>query len=441
MRTDRPLPSAPIAELVTLRSILLDPRALPTVLRIVSPDDFVDEQRRAIYQAALKLEQFGEPVEAVLIAERLRDSPLFSQDPESSMKSVATVLGEIGLSADTSAHAEHYAKIVAKAGQRRRAILQTQDALNQLWDTDDATSVLTALHSDIEDLQRASQIEQVTTEDLFNRWSQGILERQPQQLFECGPYGSEIGKFSFGPETVTMIGAPPAAGKTAFCGQVVFDALRIEGQESLRLLIANVEMSVAALLTRQLARYSGISYSYLHHRDYCVDAQPRIEAAIDELRGLMPRVEFMRPPFTLENVRRRVESFDADIVLLDYAQRFTSEGKQTDLRTQTNATMDLCRLLADQGRAVIVVSALSRQKSSGGSTYDSKSMGLASFRESSELEYGSDAAWLLIREPDSDQVELKCVKNRAGKLCSLQLLFDGSRQQFRDDPNATEWNP
>ena len=68
-------------------------------------------------------------------------------------------------------------------------------------------------------------------------------------------------------------------------------------------------------------------------------------------------------------------------------------------------------------------------------------MGLASFRESSELEYGSDSAWLLLRDGDSEQVELKCVKNRTGKLCSLQLLFDGSHQSFRDDPKATEWDP
>jgi hypothetical protein len=276
---------------------------------------------------------------------------------------------------------------------------------------------------------------------IFDRWAQGILDRTPQEIYYCADYGSDIGKFQFGPGDVVMIGAPPAAGKTAFCGQVVFDALRMAGQEGLRLLIANVEMSPEALLTRQLSRTSTVSYSYLQFRDYCEDAKPRIENAIAELRKLIPRVEFLRPPFTLQHLRERAEDFEANVVLVDYAQRFTTEGKQTDLRTQTNAVMDCCRLLADQGRAVIVVSALSRQKSSGGSTYDSKSLGLASFRESSELEYGADSAWLLLREPNSEQVELRQVKNRTGRLATLQLLFDGNRQSFRDDPSAMEWKP
>jgi hypothetical protein len=280
-----------------------------------------------------------------------------------------------------------------------------------------------------------------TSQAIFDRWAQDILERTPQVIFRCADYGSDIGKFQFGPGDVVTFGAPPAAGKTAFCGQVVFDALKMEGQEHLRLLIANVEMSPAALLTRQLARTSTVSYSYLQFRDYDESAKPRIESSIADLRKVIPRVEFLRPPFTLEHLKERAEAFEANIVLVDYAQRFSSEGKHTDLRTQTNAVMDCCRHLADQGRAVLVVSALSRQKSAGGSTYDSKSLGLASFRESSELEYGSDSAWLLIREPNSEQVELRQVKNRTGRLQTLNLLFDGNRQSFRDDPSALEWKP
>lgn len=437
----RTLPSAIDAERVTLRSVLLDPTTLPAVMRIVAPVDFGDEQCRAIYSTIVKQHRGGSPVDAVLVAQELRGSQLFPEDSEHG-KSIAMVLAEIAESTSTAAHAEHYAQIVASVGQRRRAILRTTDALDRLWQQDDTLEVLSDLLASAEMIQeRLRPTSTATTADLFDTWARGIIEREKQQSFACGPYGSEVAKFHFGPGEVVMIGAPPAAGKTAFIGQVVFDALRMEGQEELRLLIANVEMSPAALLTRQLCRASNVSYSYLQHRDYHNSALPRIETAIGELRDLMPRVEFMRPPFTLENLRRRVEAFDSQIVVVDYAQRFTSEGKQTDLRTQTNAVMDCCRLLADQGRAVLVVSALSRQKSSNGSTYDSKSLGLASFRESSELEYGADSAWLLLRDGDSEEVELRQVKNRTGKLHSLKLLFDGSYQQFRDDPTAHEWKP
>lgn len=434
--TPRTLPTAPEAELVTLRSILLDPEVLPKITQIVDYSDFHDEQLRAIYRAIVKGHLAGKPVDPVLITQELRESKLFQGD-----KTIAVVLTEIAQAASTAAHAEHYARIVASVGQRRRAILRTTDALNRLWGDEDASEVLDTLRGDIEGLRKAAKAERATTADLFDRWAQGIIERQPQEIYRFGAFDSDISKFQFGPGEVVMIGAPPAAGKTAFCGQVVFDALRFEGQEHLKLLIANVEMSPAALLTRQLCRACNVSYSYLQFRDFDQSALPRIKTSIAELRELIPRVDFLRSPFTLEHLRQRAGEFEANIVLVDYAQRFTSEGKQTDLRTQTNAVMDCCRLLADEGRAVIVVSALSRQKGAGGSNYDPKSLGLASFRESSELEYGADSAWLLIREPNSEQVELRQVKNRTGRLQTLKLLFDGNRQQFRDDPTATEWKP
>lgn len=438
--SERQLPTAHEAVRVTIRSIMLDPMTLPDVMQIITAGDIDDERDRAIYSTIVRHHSEGKPVDAVLISQELRGTKLFPADPKDGT-TIAMALAAIADSTSTAAHAKHYAEIVARVGKRRRSILRTSDALNRLWQEDETAKVLDDLRSDIEHLQIRPADRVSTSELLFDQWAKGITERQPQQVFECGPYGSEIAKFQFGPGEVVMIGAPPAAGKTAFIGQVGTDALRMSGQEHLRLLIANVEMPAAALLTRQLCRICGVSYSYLNFRDYSEDAKPRIQAAIDDLRSLMPRVEFMRPPFTLENVTRRVEAFEADIVVLDYAQRFSSEGKQLDTRSQTNATMDCCRLLAERGRAVLVVSALSRHKSSSGSTYDSKALNLASFRESSELEYGADSAWLLLRDGDSEHVELKQVKNRTGKLCSLNLIFDGSHQSFRDNPRSTEWDP
>ena len=96
--------------------------------------------------------------------------------------------------------------------------------------------------------------------------------------------------------------------------------------------------------------------------------------------------------------------------------------------------MDALRRLCDAGMAVLAVSAVNR------SNYG-KDAALAAFRESSELEYGADSAWLLIREGDSPAVTLRCVKNRHGRLEDVQVLFDGSKQEFGDDPAEFEWIP
>ena len=59
----------------------------------------------------------------------------------------------------------------------------------------------------------------------------------------------------------------------------------------------------------------------------------------------------------------------------------------------------------DAGAVVLVASAVARQKGKTGSNY--RGLNLASFRGSSELEYGCDSAFLL--EPDEvDEIAFRC---------------------------------
>jgi replicative DNA helicase len=70
---------------------------------------------------------------------------------------------------------------------------------------------------------------------------------------------------------------------------------------------------------------------------------------------------------------------------------------------------------------------VARQKHAGGSTY--KGLNLASFRGSSELEYGCDSAYLL--EPgDGGTITFRCEKNRCGAVADIPTQFEGTTQTF-----------
>ena len=95
--------------------------------------------------------------------------------------------------------------------------------------------------------------------------------------------------------------------------------------------------------------------------------------------------------------------------------------------------MDYLRQFADAGVAVIVVAAVSRSKDSKGrSTYDGDALNLASFRESSELEFGADDAFILVKDPDDDDtgVILKHLKARHTEAKDIALIFDRPHQRF-----------
>ena len=270
--------------------------------------------------------------------------------------------------------------------------------------------------------------------DTFERWREDVLDRKHPPRYLHAPPGSRLSAFRIGAGSLVLMGAPPASGKTAFTLQVAIDALRGLGQDSLRAMISNVEMPPGALFDRVLTRFTGVGYSFIQERTYDESARPRLIAAMDEMREFMPRLAFMTPPFTLENLTEQASGFDADLIVVDYVQRFAPSKGSSDARQQTGAVMDCLRRLCDDGRAVLAISAVNRAGYAKDAT-------IAAFRESSELEFGADAAWLLIREGDSAAVTLRCVKNRHGRLEEVQLLFDGSKQEFSDDPAEFSWQP
>ena len=63
--------------------------------------------------------------------------------------------------------------------------------------------------------------------------------------------------------------------------------------------------------------------------------------------------------------------------------------------------MDYLRQFADAGVAIVVVAALARSKDAKGRSSYTDGLSLASFRETSELEYGADDAFILAPADDS----------------------------------------
>jgi len=131
-------------------------------------------------------------------------------------------------------------------------------------------------------------------------------------------------------------------------------------------------------------------------------------------------------------VAATADAFDAQLLLLDYIQRIPPPGEHGDKRGAVNASMDYLRQFADAGVAVVVVSAIGRTKDGKGrSTYAGEGLNLASFRESSELEFGCDDA--LILTPDDDQgdaVTLRHLKSRHGEAKDIGLTIYRRHQRF-----------
>ncbi|MFN3192286.1 MAG: DnaB-like helicase C-terminal domain-containing protein [Aureliella sp.] len=291
----------------------------------------------------------------------------------------------------------------------------------------------------------------VLTDDLLDDWRGDVLHGKPPKRYSMG---DGLDSISLGPGMVALIGGAPGMGKTAFAMQCVADAMVAD--ESLTACVCNVEMPVERLLERQLSRLSDIPLSDILHRRLNDKQRDALEPAFEVIESIADRLVWVKSSYTLEAVAEAADSIDAELIILDYIQRIRStSSKGEDKKSTVDATMDSLRRFADAGCCVLALSAVGRSKDKRGrQSYAGEDLSLASFRESSELEFGADDAFLLVAgAPDASptdavaEVTLKQLKSRYGQPTDVELLFDRTVQSFRveggrlADAIAEAWKP
>ncbi len=267
-----------------------------------------------------------------------------------------------------------------------------------------------------------------TGADLFGSWFADVERGEPPVRFNLPePFAA----LDVRPGRLILFGGAPGGGKTAAVLQVGIDMLRMN--PAARLLVANVEMVPALLVERVASRLAAVPLTAIADRTLSADQLGRVRAAVVALEPVAGRLAFLDAPHSLEHVAAAGTTFGANVLALDYIQRFTVGDGAKDKREQLEAAATVLRRFCDAGAAVLVASAVARQKNAGGSTY--KGLNLASFRGSSELEYGCDSAYLFAPAAGGT-ITLTCEKNRYGAVADIVTVFDPTTQTFRPAPSG-----
>lgn len=233
------------------------------------------------------------------------------------------------------------------------------------------------------------------------------------------------------PGRLILIGGPPGAGKTAALLQIAVDLVR--NDPDVRILLANVEMPHQALIERIVSRLSGVSLSRISDRKLSPLERQRIAEAVGGACEFLDRLAVLGPPFTLEAVAEAGAQFRANVLILDYLQRFAMRVQVRDNRERLEIMAAVLRRFCDVGACVLSAVAVARQRGKSGSTYNG--LNLASLRGSSELEYGADAVYVL-RPGEQGETVMQCFKNRYGPAEDVVMLFDPTIQTFTALPSG-----
>lgn len=267
-----------------------------------------------------------------------------------------------------------------------------------------------------------------TGADLFGSWFAEVERGEmPTRFTVPAPFAG----LDVRPGRLILFGGAPGAGKTAALLQVAVELLR--QNDAAKLLMANVEMTPVLLVERIVSRLSGVPLTAIADRTLTDEQRDRVRLAVNALAPVAGRLAFLDAPYSLEHVIAAGTDFDVNVIVLDYVQRFSIGDPGKDKREQLETAATTLRGCCDVGAAVLVASAVARQKSAGGSTY--KGLNLASFRGSSELEYGCDSAYLFA-PGEGGIVTLSSEKNRYGEVADIVTRFDPTTQTFTVAPSG-----
>ncbi len=236
--------------------------------------------------------------------------------------------------------------------------------------------------------------------------------------------GDPFDGFECGPGKITILGAPPGAGKTALVMQYVFSLL--ENDRDAEVVIANAEMTFEVLLRRELTRRSKVRGGKLRFANVTPDELNSVENAAQDIQPLLSRLEIVEPPYTLDTLCGLLTGGRKRLLVIDYLQKFAGAE---DPRVGVNNVMGTLRTLAMNDWGILALSSVTRVKKG-------EELSMSSFKESGEIEFNADACYLLKDKGESGsdervrEVVLNAVKNRHGEMNDIDLIFDKPQMTF-----------
>ncbi len=136
--TDRLPPQNREAERGVLGGILRDPDTLPTLQQLIVADNFYFDAHQKIYQALCDLSTDGQPIDLVLLYDRLRKNKQLED------VGGQAYLVELWEAVPTGANAEYHAKLVRDTAMVRGLIHASNEILRDSYDRTQSADELVA---------------------------------------------------------------------------------------------------------------------------------------------------------------------------------------------------------------------------------------------------------------------------------------------------------
>ncbi len=393
------------AELAVLGSVMADGSVIAVINKYLTAGMFYHPETRILIDAVLEVAGRGAAVDTITVADELRRA----QNHEA-LKTIAECVDAVV----NSAHCEHYSKIVAACHYEREIIGQAQALAVSAYQGDDSQQPVL---SKIRDLVMAKENLTATmtfdySKDLVEFYA-SLGEKKMAATNKTGIPGIDAAWHGTRGGEVNVWGAATNVGKSV----MLLNLMHLSAQQGKRCLYVGTEMSAFETTQRHLAVISGVSAGKIRSGDMDMEIMGKLKDTISDRMTALPIHILDAPEPSIEQIESVVVSSKAQIVYLDYLERF-SLPREESMRLRVKEFMRRVKSLARRHNVEIHLAAQLNR-----TTYatEEKRPSLADLSESSAVEKEADRVILLWR-PKSRQpsdgyhalIEAIQAKNRHG---------------------------
>lgn len=429
------LPHDLLAEQAVIGSIFIDPGKILIASEYLTPDSFYKLSHSIVFKIMEDLSDKGEPIDPVSVKSALDSIGQFDQI--GGMAFLASLINAV----PTSAHIEHYAKVVAEKAKARQVINDLNQTISNVYDgKSDLNEILSQTEQNLSTIANNQITGFRPIIDVIDS-TQSIIDERSQQTGDVTgtPTGfTDFDNITTGlhKDNLIILAARPAMGKTALALNIAQNVAIRSGQP---VAIFSLEMGAESLVERMLSA-EGLIPSYhirtgnLTESEWrrMILAQEQLAKGnifIDDTAGIM-----------ISEIRSRAKRLSQEtgglgLIVIDYLQLITGRGRENRQQEVSEISRQLKILAKELKVPVIALSQLSR----GVEQRNDKRPVLSDLRESGSIEQDADIVAFLYREAyynreeqeEPDNVtELILEKNRHGSLGTVRLFFHKEYVKF-----------
>ncbi len=440
------------AEESVLGSLLIEGDSILRIATILKPDDFYRERNRWCYEACLSLWDSNEAINPVTVGHRLAVTDRLEE------VGGPAYLGHLVSSVPTSAHVEHYARIVSRTHTLRRLIGAAGDIASLGYEGGGDVDLALTQAEDLLFRIRTGQ----ETRDFV-----AIRDVLDQYLEESARLESPVGQGQvaiptafvdldqllggFQRSDMIVLASGPSVGKST----LALNIARHAAAQGAAVAIFSLEMGREQIGHRLLSSEADVDLVQVRrHLQSDIQEQRIVNAAgtLSELPIYIDDTPLQGIVEIRAKARRLHMERKLDLAIVDYLQLIQGPGRREN-RVQEigEVTRSLKGIARDLNIPLLALSQLSRAVE----MRPSHRPQLSDLRESGSIEQDADVVMFIHREdqriseedwdrqyPDREYpknlADLIVAKHRHGPLGTINLRFNGALSRFEDNPTAWE---